>query len=143
MNKTLEIEPNFWIAHIILARVYIRQKRFDEAVVEAKKAGEFSGGNSEAVSLAGYALAKAERRDEALAMLQGLESRSKQRYVPSYNVAMIYNGLGKREEALNQLEKAFKERDARIILLKIEPKWNDLRSEPRFQALLQRLGFHP
>ncbi len=140
LNKTLEIEPNFWIAHIILARVYIRQKRFDEAFAEAKKAGEFSGGNSEAVSLAGYAMAKAERRDEALAMLEELNSRANQRYVPSYNVAMIYNGLGEREEALNQLEKAFKERDARMMLLKVEPKWNNLRSEPRFVEIIKRMN---
>jgi tetratricopeptide (TPR) repeat protein len=140
-NKTLEIEPNFWIAHIMLARVYIRQNRFDEAFAEAKKAGEFSGGNSEAVSLAAYALAKAERRDEALATLEELKSRSNERYVPSYNFAMIYNGFGMREEALNQLEKAFTERDARMILLKVEPKWNNLRSEPRFIALIKQMNF--
>ena len=140
LNKTLEIEPNFWIAHIIMARVYIRQKRFDEAVAEAKKAGEFSGGNSEAASLAGYALAKAERRDEAMTMLQELKSRSNRRYVPSYNIAMIYNGLGEREEALNQLEKAFQTRDARLMLLKVEPKWNDLRSEPRFVEIIKRIS---
>ncbi len=141
LNKTLEIEPNFWIARLMLARVYIGQNRFDEAVTEANKAGEFSGGNSEAVSLAGYALAKSERRDTALAMLEELKSRSNQRYVPAYNVAMIYNGLGEREAALNQLEKAFQERDARMMLLKVEPKWNDLRSEPRFIALMKRLNF--
>ncbi len=141
LNKTLEIEPNFWIAHIILARVYIRQKRFDEAVAEAKKAGEFSGGNSEAVSLTGYALAKAERRDEALMMLAELKSRSNLRYVPSYNVAMIYNGLGEREEALSQLEKAFQTRDARMLLLKVDPKWNNLRSEPRFVEIIKQMNF--
>ncbi len=140
-NKTLEIEPNFWIAHLMLARVYLRQNRFDEAFAEAKKAGEFSGGNSEAASLAAYALAKSGRRDEALAMLEELKSRSNERYVPSYNIAMIYNGLGMREEAINQLEKAFTEHDARMILLKVEPKWNNLRSDPRFIELMQQMNF--
>ena len=140
-NKTLEIEPNFWIAHLMLARVYINQNKFDEAVTEAKKAAEFSGGNSEAVSLAAYALAKSGRRDEALAMLEELKSRSNQRYVPSYNLAMIYNGLGSREEALNNLEKAFAEKDARLVLLKVEPKWNNLRNEPRFIELMRRMNF--
>ncbi len=142
LNKTLEIEPNFWIAHITLARVYIRQERFDEAVKEAKKAREFSGGNSEAASLAGYALAKAERHDEALAILEELKLKSNQRYVPSYNVAMTHNGLGEREEALNQLEKAFQTRDARMMLLKVEPKWNNLRNEPRFIDLLRRMNLY-
>jgi DNA-binding winged helix-turn-helix (wHTH) protein/TolB-like protein/tetratricopeptide (TPR) repeat protein len=140
-NKTLEIEPDFWIAHIMLARIYIRQNRLDEAVIEAKKAGEFSGGNSEAISLAAYALAKSDRRDQALAMLQELKTRSNQHYVPSYNIAMIYNGLDNREETLNQLEKAFEEQDARMIILKVEPKWNNLREDPRFIDLMKRVAF--
>ncbi len=140
-NKTLEIEPDFWIAHIMLTRIYLRQNRFDEAAREAKKAVEFSVGNSEAVSLEAYALAKAERRDEALALLEDLRSRSTQRYVPAYNVAMIDNGLGNSVEALNQLEKAFAEKDARLMLLKVEPKWNNLRSEQRFIELMRRMNF--
>ncbi len=140
-NKTLEIEPNFWIAHIMLARIYLRQNRFDEAVAEATKAKEFSGGNSEAVSLEAYTLAKSGRRDEALKMLEELKSRSNQRYIPSYNIAMIENGLGNREETLTNLEKAFAEKDARMILLKVEPKWNNLRNEPRFMKLMNELNF--
>lgn len=53
---------------------------------------------------------------------------------------MIYNGLGEREETLNQLEKAFKEHDARIMLLKVEPKWNNLRNEPRFIGLMKQMN---
>ena len=139
-NKTLEIEPNFWIAHIMLARIYIRQNRFDEAIAEAKKASEYSGGNREAASLEALALAKSERRDESSAILKELKSRSNQRYVPSYNIAMIENGLGSREEVLNNLEKAFAEKDVRIILLKVEPKWNNLRGEARFVELMRRMN---
>ena len=138
-NKTLEIEPNFWIAHIMLARIYIRQNRFDEAINEAKKAEQFSGGNSEAVSLEAYALAKSGRRDESFELLEDLKSNG--RYVPSYNLAMIYNGLDNREETLTNLEKAFAEKDARLILLKVEPKWNNLRNEPRFIELMRRMNF--
>lgn len=138
-NETLEIEPNFWIAHLMLARIYIRQNRFDEAISAAKKAEEFSGGNSEALSLAGYALAKADRRTESLAMLEALKLKSTKRYVPAYNIAMIYNGLGNNAEALNQLEKAFQTHDARMILLKVEPKWNNLHDEPRFIDLMKRM----
>ncbi|CAN5728498.1 N/A [soil metagenome] len=140
-NRTLEIEPNFWIAHLMLARIYIRQNKFDEAILEANKAKEFSGGNSEAVSLAAYALAKSGRRDEALMMLEALKSKSNERYVPAYNIAMIYNGLGINPEALNQLEKSFQTHDARMILLKVEPKWDNLRDEPRFMDLMQRMKF--
>ena len=138
-NKTLEIEPNFWIAHIMLARISIRQNKFDEAINEAKKAVQFSGGNSEAVSLEAYALAKSGKRDESLKLLEDLKSNG--RYVPSYNLAMIYNGLDNREEALNNIEKAFAEKDARLILLKVEPKWNNLQREPRFIELMRQMNF--
>lgn len=140
-NKTLEIEPNFWIVHIMLARVYIHQNNFDKAIIAALKAREFSGGNSEAISLAAFALAKTGRSNEALPMLEELKSKSSMQYVPSYNIAMIYNGLGDNAEALNQLEKAFAEKDARMILLKVEPKWNNLRNEPRFIELMRRMNF--
>ena len=66
---------------------------------EAEQAEEFSGGNSEAVSLMGYALAKAGRRDDAAVKLNDLRSRSGQGYLPAYNIAMIYNTLGQRDEA--------------------------------------------
>lgn len=141
LQKTFEIDPNFWIAHLMLARVFIRQNRFDEAIAEAKKAEQFSGGNSEAVSLGSYALAKSGRRDEAVALLEELKSRSIHRYIPAYNIALIYNGLDEREQSLVQLEKAFKDRDARMILLKVEPKWDNLRTEPRFVDLIKRMRF--
>lgn len=123
-KKTLEIEPNFWIAHIMLARIYIRQNRFDEAV-----------------SLAGYAPAKGGQREAALATLEELKSASSQRYIPAYNIAIIYNGLGNREETLNLLEKTLSEHDARTILLKVDPKLDNLRNEPRFIEIMRRLNF--
>jgi DNA-binding winged helix-turn-helix (wHTH) protein/TolB-like protein/Tfp pilus assembly protein PilF len=140
-NKTLEIEPNFWVAHIMLARIYIRQNKFDEAVTAAKKAAEFSGGNSEAASLEGYALAKSGRINEARETLEKLKSAARAQYVPAYNIALIANALDDREGALNQLEKAFQDHDARMILLKVEPKWNNLRKEPRFAELMRRMNF--
>lgn len=141
-NKTLEIEPDFWVARIMLARAYIRQNEFDSAIKEAEKAAASSGGNSEAASLTGYAMARSGRRDEAASILKDLETNSNQRYVPSYNIAMIYNGLGDRLNALLYLRKALSERDARIILLKVEPKWDEVRSEPQFVEIISTIGFN-
>jgi DNA-binding winged helix-turn-helix (wHTH) protein/TolB-like protein/Flp pilus assembly protein TadD len=141
LNKTFEIEPTFWIAHLQLARVYIEQKRYADAIAEAKKAEQFSGGNSEAVSLSGYALAKNGQTSEARTMLEELKSTANQKYVPAYNIAMIYNGLGETEESLNFLEKAFTDRDARMILLKVDPKWNNLRNDVRFISLMKGMNF--
>jgi adenylate cyclase len=141
LNKTLEIDPNFWITHINLAKIYIERKQFDEALVHLKKAEESSGGNTETISLRGYALAKAGRHEEAQAALEELRSASTQRFIPPYNIALIYNGLGDSEASLTWLEKALQVRDVRTTLLKIDPKWNNLRTEPRFTALLRSMNF--
>ena len=140
-DKTLEIEPNFWIAHLMRSRILIRQGKLVEAVEAAKRAETFSGGNSEAVSLSAYALAKSGRREEAVAILEMLKSKAAVGYVPAYNLATIYNGLGRREEALQQLDAAVQSRDGRMILLKVDPKWDDIRSDPRFADVMRRSNF--
>jgi Flp pilus assembly protein TadD len=125
----------------MMARAFIRQNNFDEAVASARRAEQFSGGNSEAISLAAYALAKSGRRDEALSELEKLKSRAAERYVPAYNLAMIHNGLGRRDEAIQLLEDARQSRDARMILLKVDPKWDELRYDARFIDLMRRTNF--
>jgi DNA-binding winged helix-turn-helix (wHTH) protein/TolB-like protein/Tfp pilus assembly protein PilF len=141
LHKTFELDPDFWIAHINLAKIYIRQEKYDDALAHLAKAQESSGGNTETLSLKGYALAKAGRRAEAQATLDELESASSQKFVPPYNIALIYNALDDRDAALNWLEKAVQARDVRSTFLKIEPKWNNLRAEPRFIELMRRMNF--
>ncbi len=74
-------------------------------------------------------------------MLDRLLKLSTERHVSPHNIALVYIGLGEPEEALAWLERAFEQRDGRMVFLKVEPKWNDLRGNPRFQDLLQRLSF--
>jgi tetratricopeptide (TPR) repeat protein len=64
-----------------------------------------------------------------------------ERYVSPYNIALIYNGLGERDEALAWLERAYEQRDQKIVFLKVEPKWNNMRDDRRFQDLMRRVGF--
>src|SRR5205814_4724576 len=91
----------------------------------------------------GYALAKSGKRREALAELEGLLKLSTERYVPSYLIALVYNGLGERDEALAWLERGYEQRDPKMVFLMVEPKWNNLHSEPRFNDLLRRVGLTP
>lgn len=137
INKTFEIEPNFWIARLMLARILIDENRFDEALAELNRAREASGGNSETISLTAFCLAKTGRRQEALTLLGQLKSRP---YAPAYNIAMAYNGLGETGEALSWLETAAEDRDVRLILLKVDAKWNNLSQDPRFVALTRRMN---
>jgi len=144
LQRTIDLDANFWLAYLIISRVYIEKGMYGEAIAAATKARELSkGGNSEAIALIGYSLAKAGRRDEARAVLDELLRLSAARYVPPYNIALVYNALGERDKTFEWLRKSYEQRDVLMVFLKVEPKWNNLRSDPRFQALMQRVGFQP
>jgi DNA-binding winged helix-turn-helix (wHTH) protein/TolB-like protein/Flp pilus assembly protein TadD len=139
IKQTLDLDPNFWLAHLILSKIYIARKMYPEALVAATKARDLSGGLSEATAHIGYILALSGRREEARAVLEELKRRAAERYVPPYNVALVYNGLGERAETLAWLEKGYEQRDVRMTFLKVDPKWDNLRSDARFISLIKRM----
>ena len=141
LQRIIALEPNFAFGHFFASSAYIEKGMFPEAIAEARKAIELNGANSQTTGFLGYALAKSGKTAEARAELEGLLKRSTERYVPPYHIALIYNGLGERAETLAWLERGYKERDAKMVFLKVEPKWNNLRGDPQFQDLLRRVGF--
>jgi eukaryotic-like serine/threonine-protein kinase len=140
LQQTLVLDPNFWFAHMFASSAYIEKGMFAEAVAEARKARKLSEISTRPTAFLGYALAKSGRRAEAWAELDGLLKLSKKRYVSSYNIAMVYNGLGKRDETLEWLERSYRERELRMVFLKGEPKWKNLRDDSRFRDLIRRIG---
>jgi serine/threonine protein kinase/tetratricopeptide (TPR) repeat protein len=143
LEKTLELEPNYWFARQYAASAFIERGMFAEAVAEARRAKQLSGVSTRPTAFLGYALARSGRQAEARSELDGLLRLSKERYVSPYNIAMIYHGLGQREETLAWLERGYREREPRMVFLESEPKWNSLRGDPRFPDLLRRIGFTP
>lgn len=139
LRKTFELEPNFWLAHLFAASTYMEKEMFAEAACEANKAMQFSGGSSHAAAFGAYALAKLGKQTEARTALEELLKLSTVRYVPPYHIALIYNGLDEPEETLSWLERGFQERDTKMVFLKVEPKWSNLHSEPRFVDLMKRM----
>jgi Flp pilus assembly protein TadD len=89
----------------------------------------------------GWAYANAGRKADARSVLAGLCEMRKQRYVTATNMALIHAGLGEKEEALGWLEQGFEERAAWMVYLNTDPRYDSLRSEPRFQELLRRMKF--
>ncbi len=81
------------------------------------------------------------KREEAQAVLDELKNLSAQKYVPSHNIAMIYKGLNRKDEMFVWLEKAYEERGVHLNYIKVDPIWNEFRSDPRFQDLMRRVGF--
>lgn len=141
LNKTFETDANFWIARVIRSRLYLKEGKFESALAEAKRAEESSKGNSEATSLVIYSLAKAGRQEEASEILRQLLARRSRQYVPAHNIAFAYFGLGDTAKALEYLETAYQDRDVRMVLLKVDPRWESLRAELRFIELMKRLNF--
>lgn len=139
LRKMSELEPNFWMPHMIAASAYIEKGMFAEAIVESERERELSGGN--VYPLAAYSLARSGKRDEARTELNKLLDLAKTKPASAYNIALLYNALDESEKALNWLENAYHERDTKMTLLKVEPKWNNLRNETRFVDLMRRMKF--
>ena len=87
-----------------------------------------------------YVLALAGDAAKARAVLDEMKSLSAQRYIPPYNIAAVYLGLNERNEAFAWLEKAYVDHDVRLSFLKVDPKWDPVRSDPRFASILKRIG---
>ena len=141
LKKTFDLAPNFWFPHLFASSVYIEKGMYAEAVAEARRAKELSPDQTISLAFEGYALAKSGKPDEAQALLNELLQLSTTRFVPPNHIAFIYNGLGETGKALDWLEKALEQRDPKAVFLKVEPKWNNLRSEPRFIELMKRMNF--
>jgi len=140
LQKTADLDSNFWVTHLMLGKVYTQQRKYSEAIEEFGKARELSHGNSEAIASIGYTAALAGDELKAQAVLDELKALSNEHYVPPVNVALVLNALGKKDEALASLEKGCEDRDVRLTLLKVDPRWDSLRSDPRFIAILKRIG---
>jgi TolB-like protein/DNA-binding winged helix-turn-helix (wHTH) protein/Flp pilus assembly protein TadD len=139
-RKTLELEPNYWVAHNGLGRVYLLRKMFPEAVAAFTSARALAPESLEPIPQLGYALARWGKRDEARAILRELEARAAAHHVPAYSFAMIHNGLGEREQALSYLERSLVQREVQLTFMTIDTRWDDLRSDPRFFAIVRRVG---
>ncbi|HEX4973268.1 MAG TPA: winged helix-turn-helix domain-containing protein [Steroidobacteraceae bacterium] len=139
LRATQELDANFWITHLFLGKVHLARNELPEALAEFEKARALSADNSEAVSMVGYTLARSGDPRGAKAVLAELLERSTQHYVPPFNIAMLYNGLGDADNTFSWLDKAYADRDVRLTFLKIEKKWDPLRADERFAALAKRM----
>lgn len=141
LKRTIDLDPKFWLPHLFLVRIFLADGRTGEAIAAAQRAAELSGGSAEANASIAFSMARVGSKDEAAKILEQLLERAKTRYVPRYAIAQIRLALGDREAAIAELEKAYEGREALMVFLKVEPKWDELRDDPRFSGLLQRMRF--
>ncbi len=140
-RKTLDLDPNFWMAHQDLGGVYAHQHKYAEALQEFEKAKASSGNSSYAVGYLGYGYAISGRKSDAEKEIEQLKKLSKERYVPALSIAVVYAGLGENDRAFEWLDKAYEQREGWLAwYFLFDPEFDNLRSDPRYTALLRRIG---
>jgi TolB-like protein/Tfp pilus assembly protein PilF len=137
-KKTLEMDPSFAVAHYQLGQALVQKHVYDEAIAEFRRAIELSGHSGAFDSNLAYVCVLSRRTEEAMKLVKDLEARHDQNPSAHANVALIYSGLGDRDQAMTWLNKAYEARFNPSILLR--PAFDNLRSDARFQELVRRIG---
>jgi TolB-like protein/Tfp pilus assembly protein PilF len=145
---TLQSDPDFWVARHYLALAYVQKGMHAEAIAELRKLikAPESGpipdrvleSESEASASLGFAYGMAGKQAEARAILSQLDALSKRRYVSPLYFANVYAGLKENDKAIEYLNKAFDARHPGLVLIRIEPMFDGMRSDGRFTQLTKR-----
>jgi TolB-like protein/Tfp pilus assembly protein PilF len=139
LRKTIEIDPRFYIAHYYLGQAFQLKGQLSEAITEYQKAVDLDD-DPEALAYLGQAYARAGQRDEAQNILARLTEEAKSRYVSGYSMALMFMGLGDKEQAIDALERAYQEGAGNdLFTIKVDPMLDDLRGQPRFEALAEKV----
>ncbi len=142
-QKTLDLYPNSVLTRYYLGQAYGLKGMHAKAIFELEKARELSGGAPAMITALGHAYGVSGKRPEAQKALQELKELSKQRYVPALYFAAIYAGLGDKDQAFQWINGACEERSDYLVYLQREPMADPLRSDPRFQGIVHRIGLPP
>jgi tetratricopeptide (TPR) repeat protein len=136
LTESLDIEPDFARTHWTLGIAYMSTSRYPSAIEAFEEASRLSAGSSYAQAALGHAYALAGRTGEAVNILNRLGGKSRDRYVPATELALIHLGLGEYEEAFRCLELATVQRCAWRHRLAIDPRTHNIRTDTRFVRLL-------
>jgi len=140
LKSNLELSPQYPNTHLWLSRAYQQKKMYDEAVAEYKKTllviPEWP------VALAGIGNIYGEIKENATArkMLDTLAMLSKKEFVTPYGMALIYAGLGEKDNAFHWLDKSYEEHSNFLVWLKVDPRWASIRSDKRYAELIRKVG---
>jgi serine/threonine protein kinase/TolB-like protein/Flp pilus assembly protein TadD len=143
LRRTLELDPNYTTAHHYLGQTYAQKGMSEQAIEELSRARALSGDNPFRVAELGNILGLAGRGREARERLAELRALSRVRFVAPSNFATIHVGLGEKDKAIEWLERGYQQREGGLVLLRVEPRYDPLQSDPRFIDLLRRIGLTP
>jgi TolB-like protein/DNA-binding winged helix-turn-helix (wHTH) protein/Tfp pilus assembly protein PilF len=142
LQKTLELDQHFPAALNLLPAAYEQKGLNSQAVAEFKKSIPLIAASESTLSKAGlgHVYGVTGRKNEARAVLTELKQTSEKEYLPATSIALVYAGLGEKDQAFVWLEKAYEQRAFHLQWIKLEPRWDSLRSDPRFEDLVRRIG---
>jgi len=140
-QKTLELDPTFILAHVFLGQAYEQAGAFADAIAAFEKAAELSRRHPTYLADLGHGFAIAGKRVDALNVLAELHEVSSKRYVAARGIAEIHIGLGEIDEAFVWLERGFQQRNGWLIHMRDNPRYDPLRTDPRYLDLVRRMNF--
>ena len=139
LKAAIALDPGFALAHMVLGQTYAQKRQFPAAIAELETAAKLSGNSSPTLASLGRAYALSGQQANARALLEKLKTQAQSAYVSPFYLAEIDAALGDQGLAINELEKAYVDRSNSIIFLRVDPEFDSLRSNPRFQVLMERL----
>lgn len=140
-RKMQEIDPQYDLGHLYCGNVDVEKGNLAQGIREIQEAVTLSEGtNANALAHLGYAYARAGRRNDAQNVIAQLKERSKHAYMPPVYMAVVYAGLGQKQEAFEWLERGYRVHSRDLLELKYYPQFATLRSDPRFADLVRRVG---
>jgi len=141
-QQTLQIDPSFIVSYNYLGLAYAGEKMYSDAIINVQKAIDLTERQSPLyIGTLGFIYASMGNREEAEEVLEHLLELSQHRYIAPVSLAIIYGALGQLDQAFEWMEKGYEIQDDFMMTLKVEPRMDSLRSDPRFQDLLDRMNF--
>ena len=141
LTRASELEPNYMPTHFVLGCTFIQQGKLEEAIAEFQTIYKLDEEAYLSLGFMGLAHALAGQREEAETLLRILQDISLRKYVSPYSMMVIHLGLGSYDRVFELLEELYEEDNDWLVWLKVSPELKPIRTDPRYQNLLRRLGF--
>lgn len=139
-RKAMELDPDYFVPHFILGRAYVRMGKGAEAIAELKHKAASAEESPLMAAALGLAYGTSGQIKHTQKLVAAFSAHSRKRYVPATYFAMLHAGLGDPEQALSWLERAYEERADGLTWINVEPMFDGLRTHPRFQELVKKVG---
>jgi tetratricopeptide (TPR) repeat protein len=139
-QRVIELDAYKPMPRLGMGRAYETRREFSLAIAEFTKARELSGNSPESLASLAHCYAVSDQANEARALLAKLNELRQTKYVSSYDLALVHAGLGESDEAISWLDRGCDVHDGWMIYVTIDPRWNNLRQDAGFAAVVRRVG---